>query len=190
MTHPKPPPDGTETHTETDTASKLSLPPYGLINADNASYLAKRPVPEGFRRDPGSPMPSDADEWDEWLAGVAEDMADFLWPLYKGNRWVGSAAGHAMELTELDLSVVQRLQPIMDERIRGAMSPTDRHRVAWAQEDEGPPRSTLAFYQAAWPPALEADLNRAILTGGVDIARPASQGLKRLFSAQGLSSLR
>jgi len=164
-----------------DIESKLSFPPYGLINAENAAYLAKRPVPEGFRRDPTSPRPSGPDEWEAWLTELAKEMAEFLWPIYQGNEWIGSAAAHAKELTKIDLAVLQTLQPAMDERIRGAISPTDRHRVAWAQEDEGPPRSTLALYQAVWPAELEADLNRAIVTGGVDIARPASQGLKRLF---------
>jgi hypothetical protein len=30
----------------------FSLPPYGLVNAENTSYLRKRPVPEGFRSNP------------------------------------------------------------------------------------------------------------------------------------------
>ncbi|NDZ16734.1 phosphatase PAP2 family protein [Variovorax sp. WS11] len=161
--------------------SKLSFPPYGLINTENARYLATRPVPEGFRRDPTSPRPSDAEEWEEWLIELAQEMSDFLWPIYQDNEWVGRAVAHAMDLTQIDLMVMQALQPTMEERIRGAISPTDRHRIAWAHEDEGPPRFTLALYQAVWPAELEADLNRAILTGGVDIARPASQGLKKLF---------
>jgi hypothetical protein len=163
------------------TSAELNLPPYGLINTDNASYLAKRPMPEGFSHDPASPSPALADEWDEWLGALAYEMADFLWPVYENNKWVGAAASSAIDLTRADLDIIKSLQPMMDARIDGANCPTERHRVAWLHEDEGAPRVTMAFYHAQWPAELEADLNRAIVTGGIEIARPASQGLKRRF---------
>lgn len=157
------------------------LPPYGVINAENANFLGRRPVPAGFRAQPGSKLTSAAESWEEWLSSTAGHMSDFLWPIYRNGEWVGKSARRATALTLLDLEVVRSLQPRFQERIAGQGAATARHSEAFHKEDEGPPGSTFLFYQSGFPPYLESELNRAILTGGLEIARPASQGLKRIF---------
>lgn len=158
-----------------------TLPPYGVVNADNASYLGRRPVPAGFRARPHATQPSQADEWDQWLARVAEQMSDFLWPIYRDGAWVGKASLHATALTQLDLEVLRSLQGRLQERIAGQTAATAKQAEAFQKEDEGPPGPSFAFYQSGFPTYLESELNRAIVTGGVEIARPASQGMKRIF---------
>lgn len=160
-----------------------TLMPYGWTNEENQEYLARRPVPLGFRIDPGSSTAACADEWDRWLNARAVRMADFLWPIWApGTGWIGAAARHSVELTRVDLALIAKLRPQMAERIADdATKPTARHREAFREEDEGAPGKTLVYYTRAFPEALKAELNTWIVAGGIDIARPASQGLKKLF---------
>lgn len=158
------------------------LPPYGEINAENASFLGRRPVPAGFRAQPNSKLPSAAEPWEQWLSSTAEHMSDFLWPIYRDGAWVGKSAQHATALTLLDLEMVRSLQHRFHERIAGQDGTfTARQSEAFQKEDEGAPGSTFLFYKSGLPTYLESELNRAILVGGLEIARPASQGLKRIF---------
>ena len=70
----------------------LNLPPYGCVNADNVAFLAKRPVPAGFRANPDGPVAS-AREWEQWRDRLAGEMADFLWPVFGNKGWTGKAVG-------------------------------------------------------------------------------------------------
>ena len=163
-------------------AAPMVLPPYGHINADNASYLARRPVPDGFRLIPAQPAVSGADEWERWLARLAGQMSDFLWPVFLQGRWEGAAAANAVALTEADLALMAGAAlDRLDARIVTAAGPSARQRTAWQLEDDAPPGPSFDLYGAPWPKALESEVTRAVLSGGIDLARPASQGLKRLF---------
>lgn len=159
----------------------LELPPYGLINAENAAFLSKRPVPERFRLDPASRVPSGADEWESWLAALAQEMSNFLWPIYRSGAWTGDAGDSAAALTRADFGLLRTLQLKMSERILGQGAITARQIDAFLTEDDAPPGSTFEFYQSKFPAMLNAELKASILTGGRDIARPASQGLKKVF---------
>jgi hypothetical protein len=86
-----------------------------------------------------------------------------------------------MPLTEADLQLMRSLTKKLNERICGNTSLTATQRDAFSEEDDAPPGPTFAYYEAGLPAMLEGELRRAILTGGRDIARPVSQGLKRLF---------
>ncbi len=158
----------------------LNLPPYGFTNADNLAFLARRPVPAGFRVNPTGPVAS-AREWEQWRNRLASEMADYLWPIFGSHGWTGKAVATAMELTLADLEIMRELQPTMEKRIQAGGRPTGKQADAWLREDEGAPGATFEYYQSKFPAMLQTEMSKAIVTGGVDIARPASQGLKQLF---------
>ena len=158
----------------------LNLPPYGCVNADNVAFLAKRPVPAGFRANPDGPVAS-AREWEQWRDRLAGEMADFLWPVFGNKGWTGKAVATAMKLTLADLEIMRTLQPKMEQRIQAGGRPTGKQADAWQREDEGAPGATFEYYQSKFPAMLQTEMGKAIVTGGIDIARPASQGLKQLF---------
>lgn len=165
------------------TASTLNLPPYGFINAENDAFLRSRPVPRGFRLDPGDtdgPV-GGADQWEDWLGALADEMAGFLWPVWLEGGWEGEAAGQALRLTEADLQVMRDLQGTLSERIRGAGGMTGRHLDAFKREDTGVPGATFEYYEPKLPAMLREEMTNAVMTGGLQLARPASQGLKNRF---------
>jgi hypothetical protein len=159
----------------------INIPPYGVINQDGATYLAGRPIPAGFRVKPSSTLVSDAIEWEKWLETLANEMADFLWPIYENGAWKGKSSSNAEALTRADLQLMQTLTPKIDERIIGNNSLTVLQRAAFKQEDDAPPGPSFAYYQPRMPAVLSEELGKVIMVGGANIARPASQALKRLF---------
>jgi hypothetical protein len=162
-------------------SKSLKLPPYGYVNADNAAFLAKRPVPLGFRLKPDDGPVASAEGWEKWRDSLADEMASFLWPIYKLRGWSGKAVTTAMDLTEADLEIMRAMQPKMEQRIQGGGKPTGRQADAWLREDEAAPGATFEYYQSKFPAMLQTEMAKAIVIGGIDIARPASQGLKQLF---------
>lgn len=166
-----------------------NLPPFGLNNEDNEVFLRARPVPERFTA-PNSATTgtkSSADAWDAWIHERALEMADFLWPAYNNNTrtWEGKARDKALALTEVDLTLVLKLQSKMQERVTGKVDgvvrKTVKHLDLFRPEDEPtPPRLTFAAYDDKFlTPLNSCEWERAVIMGGRSIARPASQALKK-----------
>lgn len=116
-------------------ASKIDdFPPYGFTDRIFAEVSQ---VPPNMEIDGKSP---DLRAYIKWMNGLAGELSNSVWPIYnrETGAWEGDARNTAVDLTQADLSLHQRLAPFLDTDIlcrKGPGAQPVPHRRFFEEED-------------------------------------------------------
>jgi hypothetical protein len=140
-------------------STALILPPYGRMNTEFQQTLQATPVPAHFtvKGSPGGPA-----DYDAFIDSLVTEIAEVLWPRwdFTARRWVGKAAGHAMELTEADLDLIRGLRGQLDQEVKVGSRSLGKSQYGLFRLEDTSARGTIDLYlqplQEAAPKLLES----------------------------------
>jgi hypothetical protein len=108
------------------------IPPYGFINSEWLDGVSNN-IPPNFVLGGG---PVTVDQYRAWVAALAHDISEHLWPVFDLNAgvWRGSATESAIALTVADFNLLDQLRVSLPKPIH-ARGPGETHRYFFNEED-------------------------------------------------------
>lgn len=140
----------------------LTFPPYGNVCIDVRLKADGIGAPSRFTV---AGRPGTTAEWDRYLQREAQQMAEFLWPMFdpSTSRWIGKSVATMEALTRADLKLMQSLAEVLKEEAKAGGKGLERNHLDLFQAEDSSARPTMAAYLPALTDAQRTTLDGTIL---------------------------
>jgi hypothetical protein len=115
----------------------FEFPAWGVLNTQDQDDIKVLRFPKDWKMLSGEKDIESS--WSLWLQGVADDLAEFLWPRYESSTstWIGRAANLSIELTKADFLVLRELRQHLEIPIKSTVVTTVPNLDFFKREDQG-----------------------------------------------------